>query len=202
MAHANQKTLFKADIHLKKPGRSKSVKCLKFKLPKKEITMADTLMSEFSHLGLSPEEKNKLSRNHREYFCSFKFLKEKDIKKMTNELISNLSELKNEPLVISASEAGVFICLAAIFSGKLPQNVEWRFELEEFALPLFPKELVKKSSAADSYDISFKFNESGYIKPFPSLKKAPAYMGTLGDEYDIGDFRDYDLGRSKHRTAA
>ena len=202
MASAHQKTKFNADIQLKKPGKSKAMKCLKFKLPKKDITMADTLMSEFSHLGLSSEEKNKLSRNHREYFCSFKFLKEKDIKKMTNELISSLSQLKNEPLIICASEAGVYICLAAIFSGKLPQNVEWRFELEEFALPLFPKELVKKSSAADSYDISFRFDEKGYIKPFPSLKRAPSYMGTLGEDYDIGDFRDYDERPRRHRSAA
>ena len=202
MAQAKQKSQFKADIHLKKPGRSKSMRCLKFKLPNREVCMADTLMSEFSHLGLSTEEKNKLSRKHREYFCSFKFLKENDIKAMTNELITHLAELKHEPLIISASEAGVFICLAAIFSGRLPQNVEWRFELEEFALPLFPKELVKKSSAADSYDIAFKFNEKGYIKPFPSLKKAPSYMGTLGEDYDIGEFRDYDAKPRRQRTAA
>lgn len=202
MGQAKNKDLFKADIHLKKPGRTRSVKCLKFNFPKKEISMADTLMSEFSHLGLSTDEKNKLSRNHRAYFCSFKFIKEQDIQSMTNELIGHLSELKNEPLVISASEAGVMICLAAIYSGKLPQNVEWRFELEEFALPLFPKELVKKSTAAGCYDITFKFHEKGLIKPFPTLKKAPSYMGALADEHDIGDFRDYHDVRPRRQKAA
>lgn len=176
------------DIMLTKPGRQKPLRRLKFKMPELCISMADTLMSEFSHLGLSHEEKNKLSRQHREYFCAFKLLREKDIKKSRQELIKLLKDFRNEALVIRASEAGALVCLAAIFSGQLPQNVEWRFELEEIPLPLFPKELVKSCSAAQSFEISFKYKEGGALKPFPSLKKAPSYLG-LFDEHDITEFR-------------
>ncbi len=191
---ANKKNLC-ADIQVKKQGRKKAIKNFKFNLPEKEITIADTLMSEFSHLGLSSIEKNKLSRQHREYFCSFKFLKESEIKKMRAALVRDLKPFKDESLVISASEGGALICLAAIFSGELPQNVDWRFELEELALPLFPKELIKNYSAAQSFEITFKYHEKGFIKSFPSLRKAPGYMG-LEDEYDISDFRDVDPRKS------
>ncbi len=187
----------KADIKLTKPGRQRPARSLKYDLPSPKISMADTLMSEFSHLGLSSDEKNKLSRQHREYFCSFKLLTEKDIKKSRQELIKMLKDFQNEALVIKASETGALICLAAIFSGQLPQNTEWRFELEEIPLPFFPKELIKKSTAAQSFEISFKYHENGALKPFPTLKKAPAYMG-LASDHDINEFRPL----SKDRAAA
>lgn len=178
----------KIDIKLTRPGRQKPARSLKCDLPEPSVTMADTLMSEFSHLGLTSDEKNKLSRQHREYFCSFKLLTEKDIRKTRTELIRMLKDYSDEPLVIKASEAGALICLAAIFSGQLPNNTEWRFELEEIPLPFFPKELIKKSSAAQSFEISFKYNEDGALKPFPTLKKAPSYMG-LQYDHDISEFR-------------
>lgn len=178
----------KIDIRLTRPGRQKPARSFKCELPEPPVSMADTLMSEFSHLGLTSDEKNKLSRQHREYFCSFKLLKEKDIRKTRSELIKLLKDYSNEPLVIKASEAGALICLAAIFSGQLPLNTEWRFELEEIPLPFFPKELVKKSSAAQSYEICFKYNQDSALKAFPTLKKAPSYMG-LHDDHDISEFR-------------
>ncbi|MCF8058808.1 MAG: hypothetical protein K9K67_05910 [Bacteriovoracaceae bacterium] len=184
-----------ADIQVKKQGRKKVFKNIKFNLPEKEITIADTLMSEFSDLGFSTEEKNKLSRQHREYFCSFKSLKESEIKKMRTALVKDLLCLEDESLVICASEGGALICLAAIFSGELPKNVDWRFELEDLALPLFPKELIKNCSAAQSFEITFKYHEKGFIKPFPSLRKAPGYMG-FEDEFDISDFREIDPRKS------
>lgn len=163
-------------IAFRKLGHKKSLKSFNFNLPNKSFSVSETLMSEFQGLNLSNEEKGKLSRNLREYMCIYTHITEKDISTYRKQLIKELRNYSDETLVISASELGAFICLAAIFSGELPQNVSWHFELKEFALPLFPKELVKKKSAAQSYDVSLVFSKEGWVRPFPTLCKVPHYM--------------------------
>ncbi len=163
-------------IALKKAGQKKCMKSVSYRLPQRDFSVSETLMKEFQSLELSDEEKGKLSRSHRKTMCNYTHLSEGDIANYRNQLIKELSQYTDERLVIVASEMGAFICLAAIFSGELPQNVNWHFELKEFAPPLFPKNLVKKKSAGQSYDISLKFSRDGWIRPFPTLCKVPSYM--------------------------
>lgn len=163
-------------IALKKAGQKRCLKNVSYVVPDKTFSVSDTLMNEFADLKLSEEEKGKLSRSLRKNMCYYTHLSEQDISQFKKKLIKELSQHKDEPLIISASEMGAFICLAAIFSGELPQNVNWHFELKEIALPLFPKDFIKKKSAGHSYDISLKFSRDGWIRPFPTLCKVPSYM--------------------------
>lgn len=186
-----KKRLF-GDIVLKKTGQNRSLRHLKFDLPEEKFPFTATLMSSFSSLNLSDEEKSKLTQDHRKYLCHFNYIQEKDLKKAQRELVLALKKLQNDSLVIRANEFGAYVCLAAIFSGELPTGVDWRFELEEFALPLFPKNLVKNKHAGHLYEIALKYSSNGWVGPFPSLRKVPDFMDTLNDP-DIHEFRRLDV---------
>ena len=163
-------------ITLQKEGQKRCLKNVSFDLGKRSFSVSQTLMTEFKEFKLSEQEKGRLSRPLREQMCHYIHLNEDEIENTKRELIKTLKGLKDESIIVSASEMGAFICLAAIFSGELPHNVNWRFELKEFAPQLFPQKLVKKKSAAQSYDISLAFSKDGWFRPFPSLCKVPRYM--------------------------
>ena len=165
-------------IAIRKSGNRNPSNRYEFDLPSCEIGMSDTLMCHFKHLGLSTEEKQSFKREYRRELCRLKNIDSKHFVKAYKNLIKKLSSsaLKDEALTIKADSLGSFICLAAIFSGEIPAHAEWRFELEECPLPLFPKELVKVSTAAHLFNISFRYSEKSWIKPFPTLRKSPSYM--------------------------
>lgn len=176
------------DIVLTKVGRSRCVRHLKFQHPKGEIPLSATLMNSFNDLGFTNEEKTKLTQEYRKHLRAYENVKNAEIRKAQRDLVSTLKKLKDESLVIKASDFGAFVCLAAIFSGDLPSNVEWRFELEEFALPLFPKNLIKNKAACQSFEIALKYSPESWISLFPSLQKVPSFMGPKFDP-DIEEFR-------------
>lgn len=182
-----KKRLF-GDIVLKKVGRNRSLRHIKYAFPDADIPLCSTLMSSFSHLNLSAEEKTKLTQEYRKELRSYQELKGKEIEKARKELVTALKKHKDDTIVIQAQEFGVYVCLAAIFSGDLPCNVDWRFELNEFALPLFPENLIKNKAACQSYEIALKFSSDGWISLFPSLRKIPHFMGPQFDP-DIEEFR-------------
>ncbi|MCR9203403.1 MAG: hypothetical protein NXH75_02420 [Halobacteriovoraceae bacterium] len=176
------------DIVLTKVGRSRCVRHLKFHHPKNDIPLSATLMSSFNDLGFTTEEKTKLTQEYRKHLRAYQHVKNTEIKKAQKELIGALKKLKEESVVIKANDFGAFICLAAIFSGELPSNVDWRFEFEEFALPLFPENLIKNKAACQSFDIALKYSSKSWISLFPSLRRVPAFMGPKFDP-DIEEFR-------------
>lgn len=144
------------------------------------LSLHETLMCEFKFLNLSHQEKKNLSRSHRKYLCRFKNLNLETIEDRRDQLINQLIKYDHLKLHIKAEEEGALICLAAILSGKLPSHADWHFELSELALPLFPKKLVKNHSMPDSFNINFTYKKDGFIHAFPSLKKAPSYLGLKG----------------------
>lgn len=165
-------------IAIRKAGCKNPSNHFEFDLPSCDVNMSDTLMCHFKNLNLSSEEKQNFKREYRKELCLLKSIEQKHLVKAYKNLIKSLSchLSSDEPLTIRANSVGSFICLAAIFSGEIPAHAEWRFELEECPLPLFPKELVKVATAAHMFNISFRYSETSWIKPFPSLRKSPSYM--------------------------
>ena len=176
------------DVCLTKHGHKRCMTHLKFKHSLKDIPLQATFMSSFSDLDLTNEEKTKLTQDYRKEMRAYQHVDQKKVNEGKKELISILKKLRDEKIKVTARDFGAFIALAAIFSGDLPQNVDWRFELEEFALPLFPEKYIKNKTACQNFDISLKFSSNHWLRLFPSLKKVPTFMGTQFDP-DIELFR-------------
>lgn len=147
-----------------------------FKLSVKKPEIVDCLMSKFKNFNFSEKEKQLLSAKHRELICEYTQIKDNDLTKYSNKLIKELKKYKDEVITIKASDFGAFVCLAAIFSGKLPQEQNWNFELSSTPVKLFPKSLVKDKFAAESYNVSFIVESDCWLKPFKSLSECPSYM--------------------------
>ena len=111
-------------IKLFKNNRSSKnkLKALSFKFPVKKPEIVDCLMTEFKSFNFSEKEKQMLSAKHRKKICEFNSISEKDLSKYSTKLMKELKQFKDDTITIKATEFGAFICLAAIFSGKLPQN--------------------------------------------------------------------------------
>ena len=161
------------------PAQNKK-KAFKYNLEVPCPEVSDTLMNQFRGLGLSEEEKRDLTLNHRKKIFFFQNLKTQQIVKNSNQFIKELKKYKDENLVIKASGEAAYICLAAIYSGKVPAHTNWKFELSSVPLGLFPKELVK--TEASRVDICLELQKDCWLKPFKTLYSAPKFLGHLQDE--------------------
>ena len=79
-------------------------------------------------------------------------------------------------MVIQADEVGAYICLAAIFSGKLPPDAPWEFELRAMPLQLFPSFFVKDKQEGKKRKIRFILEEDCWLKPLKGLCKTPHHL--------------------------
>lgn len=157
-------------------GRKKPVKNIEFEFQAKKLEMTEILMSHFSHLELSHEEKKNLTFKHRELIAQIENIPAKQIQKYSNALVNELKQFKNKSVTIKASHLGAYICLSAIFSGKVPVENDWQFELSSVPLKLFPEMLVKENRAALSQSIHFQMEKDCWMKPFKSLYACPEYL--------------------------
>jgi hypothetical protein len=170
--------LSNGQVSIKRSGDTASSKSYQFEFPSREISLSDTFMSHFKELKLTSKEKKLFKQEYREAICNLKNIDQSFFIESYKSLIKNLTKQseRDEVLTIKADALGSFICLAAIFSGEIPAHSDWRFELDECPLPLFPKELIKVSGASHLFNISFRCSDKSWIKPFPSLRKSPSYM--------------------------
>jgi hypothetical protein len=152
----------------------------------------DTLMSEFNNLELNHEEKQQLTLNHRKKLFRFLQLHNKAITSLTNKFVKELKQYRDESIKILAKEEGAHICLAALFSGKLSGQMDWKFEFSDVPLKLFPEKLIKKPGMAQMYDISFSLDQNSWLRPFQTLYERPPYLqfkNSLGIENAYPHFK-------------
>jgi hypothetical protein len=147
-------------------------KSLNFSLPKKDVPLCDSLMSCYSSLKFTPEEKRDLSHDHRKIIHQYQCVEDEIILKYVEKFIDALPKSKKK-IKVQTSDFGSYICLAAIHSGKIPKELNVSFELEDSPVELFPKKYVKKALNSDA-KVKFKYNEDSWVKPFKSLYKACA----------------------------
>jgi len=179
--------LFKGKIKIlnsKKPKRT-----LDFKFETQDFSIDQVVMGNFCNLGFNESEKRDLSAGHRQIIKRYQTINEKELKRYSNELIKFIKETNSERVDIEASDAGTFICLTAIYSGKLPKDKEIFFHLSSSPIQLFPKALVKSKTAAHAVSINFCQVGNSWLRSFNCLQKAPDYievpMGTFGEDQEL-----------------
>jgi hypothetical protein len=84
-------------------------------------------------------------------------------------LIDQITKCKSDTLVIEAHDYGAYICLAALYSGKLPEGKKIEFHFEGSPLALFPKSLLKNSPKSFDHKIVFRVSENSWLSPFSTL---------------------------------
>ena len=147
-------------------------KNLTFNVPEQELPISESLMSCYSKLKLTAEEKRELSLNHRKIIHQYQCLDDQIILMYVDKFINALPNSRKR-IKIETSDFGSYICLAAIHSGKIPNELKISFELEDSPVELFPKKFIKKALNSSS-KVKFTYSEDSWVRPFKTLYKACA----------------------------
>ncbi|MBP9681481.1 MAG: hypothetical protein KBD76_08755 [Bacteriovorax sp.] len=131
--------------------------------------LADSMMSSFDHLHLSVEEKKCLSRLHRKMLNYYRHLSPFSLRVDAEKLIDQINQSKENKLLIEAQEYGAYVCLAALYSGKLSANKKVEFILEQAPLALFPRNFIKAEPKPEHHKVTFRLSEDCWLSPFSSL---------------------------------
>ena len=134
-----------------------------------EESLTDTMMSSFESLKLTPDEKKQLSRSHRKLLNYYRHLNPFSLNMDAQKLIHEINNSKQSHVVIEANHYGAYICLAALYSGKLSQSKHIEFILEKAPLALFPKALIKSEPKDRFHKVVFNVSEDCWLSPFSSL---------------------------------
>lgn len=161
---------FKGQIKLVS-GSKKNL--MNFELPEEELPFCETLMTSYSNLKLTSEEKRELSFKHRKIIHQYQSVDDQVILKYVDQFISALPKTKNNKVNVKTKDFGSYICLMAISSGKIPETLNVCFELEDTPVGLFPKKLFKKV-LSKNIAVKFVLSKDSWVKPFKSIYKEAA----------------------------
>lgn len=164
------KRLFSGKIKVKGAGAD-----VVYKFETKEPTLDQIMMTNFRDLGLSEEEKRVLTAKNRRDIYRFQHLDSKLINKYAQNLLSLIKNSKKERVQVEANHAGTFICLALIYSGKLPSDTDIHFKLHSVPMNLFPRLLAKNKFPGHNISISM-CNSDSWLTEFRSLQRVPKFI--------------------------
>jgi hypothetical protein len=136
-----------------------------------EEKLCDTMMVSFENLNLSSEEKKHFSRNHRKLINYYRHIDPVALNRDALQLISTINQSDQSNIVILANHYGAYICLAALYSGKLSTLKKIEFILEKAPLALFPESFMKAKPKSSLHKIVFQVSEDCWLNPFSSLYK-------------------------------
>ena len=167
------KDLMVGHVFLKKTRIDRLKNVYTFEIEKDGPFITETFTSQLKELPLNSKEKKNLSQNNRYELKFFKSIEEDDLHGVIDDFVNGLKSYYGKPMVVEASSTGAFLCLAAILSGKLPEDQNWTFELTDLPVAVFPQDLIKSPSALDHFQINFQFHPNSWMNSFPTLKKGP-----------------------------
>ncbi len=162
------KILFKGNPKAKQKRKNTST-LLKFEMAMFTNDFSDTFMSNFRDLNLTEKEKKSLSRAHRDLIGQYKKISPFSLNKDKNNLLQAIESSKETSITIEASEYGAYICLAAAYSGKLPENKKIKFVLSSSPIALFPKSFVKNEDLPNNCEIIYCIKSEHWFDNFESL---------------------------------
>ncbi len=169
-------SIFKGKITLNRAKGPK--KSINFNFETPNIPLEQVVMHGFKNFNFQEKEKRELSSNHRRIIRQYQHLCPLELTRYSNELINiiNSSKVESGPIEIEASDAGTFICLTAIYSGRINNDYEVVFKLNSSPLSLFPKNLAKNGK--NTKNIYIKFDDQGdcWFSKLDSLSKRPVYI--------------------------
>ena len=177
-------SLFKGKIKVLENKKIKE--SLQFHFETQEFSIDQVVMNNFKTLKFSECEKRELSAVHRQIIKQYQNLKKSEISKIAKSLIRSIKSTKSDKITIEASHAGTFICLAAIFSGKLPKNKEICFHLTSSPIRLFPQSFVEDKHAAHAVSVSLNNKQGCWMHQLKSLHQSPNYI-TIGTTPSFND---------------
>ncbi|MBT7611339.1 MAG: hypothetical protein HN576_16385 [Bacteriovoracaceae bacterium] len=151
----------------------------------KEISMAETFMTNFSDIELSEYEKQHLTQANRCELIHYKSITFAEVESFARQLLSNISSNHSEMISIKASGFGAYVCLAAITSQELPKNKKYQIVLEGFPLMLYPKDLMKTKRATHNVEITYTIEEESWLNSFSSLTAAPDHLNQIDQLMDL-----------------
>lgn len=134
-----------------------------------EEKLCDTMMASFEHLNFSAEEKKHLSRSHRKMINYYRHLSPFSLNADAKQLVMAINQSKEKHFVIEANHYGAYVCLAALYSGKISEDKKIEFILEKAPLALFPKALMKAEPKERFHKVIFRLSEDCWLSPFSSL---------------------------------
>ena len=134
-----------------------------------EVGFDQIIMSSWDFLNFSDEEKKMLSTKHRKMLNSYRHINPFALNTDALELIANVKKCKSDSIVIEAHDYGAYICLAALYSGKLPLNKKIEFHFAGSPIALFPKTMMKSSLRTSEHKIIFNVKENCWLAPFSTL---------------------------------
>ena len=159
---------FKGKIFLFDDSTTAKKALMSYKTEPMSFGFDQTMMSAFEFLNFSAEEKKHLSIRHRNLLNSYRQINPFALNSDAQKLIDQITSCKGHKLKIEANDYGAYICLAALYSGKLPENKSIEFYFEKSPLALFPKTLLK-GQLAQAHKIVFRLSDDCWLKPFSSL---------------------------------
>lgn len=155
--------------------KSKKSSSLSFNFKRNKCALEDTFMNCFENLNLHTMEKRNLTFEHRQIIRQYQDLDIKEVQKYSQLLIDsiNSNSKSNEVIFINASEIGSFICLAAIYSGKLNSHCNIHFNLTSAPLKLFPTKLISKKANLSNINIHFDLDQNTWLSNLLTLTYNP-----------------------------
>jgi hypothetical protein len=134
-----------------------------------EDTLTDSMMVSFEHLKLTNDEKKILSRSHRKMLNYYRHVSPFSLNGDAKKLIAEINQCCDSKIVIEAVHYGAYVCLAALYSGKLDSSKKIEFILEKAPLALFPKNFIKSKSTLAHHKVTFRLSDDCWLSPFSSL---------------------------------
>jgi hypothetical protein len=160
---------FKGKILFSPEAKSMKKTLMSYNTQPLEAGFDQTMMSSFDFLNFSAEEKKQLSTRHRKVLNHYRQISPFALNADAKALIDQIVKCKSDTLVIEAHDYGAYICIAALFSGKLPTTKKIEFHFEASPLALFPKALLKNAHKNFDHKIVFKVSENSWLSPFSTL---------------------------------
>jgi hypothetical protein len=134
-----------------------------------EEKLCDTMMASFESMQFSTEEKKHLSRNHRKLINYYRHISNLSLESDAKQLVLAINHSKQTQFVIEANHYGAYVCLAALYSGKLSSDKKIEFILEKAPLALFPESFMKFEPKNPLHKVIFHLSEDCWLSPFSSL---------------------------------
>lgn len=170
----NCQSLFRGTVNVK--SNKRTLKRLRFKFEYQPFRLQEVMMCNFKNIDFCEKEKHDLCATHRQIIRNYQEINKSELDELAKELIVIINSLNDEVIDIEASDAGTFICLAAIYSGKI-KNKDIIFHLSSSPINLFNRKLIKNKNAVKNVKINFCVKQESWLRNYESLKDIPSEFG-------------------------
>lgn len=140
----------------------------KYETSAQKFEFHQSMMSSFRGVELSSEEKQKLSHQHRKNLYYYLNINLFELTRDAVRLVDIINNAKDDQLYIEASDYGAFVCMAAVYTGKIVEDKKINFIFTNSPVSLFPKNLHRKNPHKNSH-FHYQTSTNSWVNNFQSL---------------------------------